>query len=379
MTLPGASADHTLWVEAERAAAEDGLAPTLGGARRRRLLTWDALSTTWSGWDLQTGAEVWVQVLRPRWRRHPAMVRRFLAVRAPEAVRGFRVVDGTELPVRRLDRPGTTVAHLAPHADEEPVSLPLRAAVFAHGLDGLAALHAEQRGLGAPVAEWLTVSESGARLVDRVPFHAPFSPDADLRSLAQAVVDLAPEAVDPIATLARTWCERPPPGATDGAHLVERAMATHLAWLRHQLVRTRRSVTRGDRLGRLSRLLRRLDEAQQPPVGVACLAAPSPDQHVRVWSDGQTVRGGPVVVGTDGALPVVWSRSGGLDPVAGRLLVRAWSASRGSQRERATEVHRRLGDAAVAPELFVRWLKSARRLRSARLLLDAEARVRVVR
>jgi hypothetical protein len=41
-------------------------------------------------------------------------------------------------------------------------------------------------------------------------------------------------------------------------------------------------------------------------------------------------------------------------------------------------VHRKLGATAVAPMLFVRWLRAARQLRSARLLLNAESRVRVV-
>lgn len=376
--------DRDLLVSAERAAAADGLPVTLGGCRRRRLLGWDALSTTWSAWDVRTGAPVWIQVLRPAWATHPPMVRRFVEAESSAGVRSFVPLVGAALPARVLVRPGTPLRELSPRDSEEPVGLPLRAAILAHGLEGLAALHRDERGLGGDLRDWLTVSRAGPRLVDRVAFGASFDSHRDLQRLSEAVLELAPHARDPIAALARTWCERPPPDAADGAMLVVRAMATHLAWLRHQLVRSRRSRTRRTRLGRLSRLIRRLEGVQAPPVGEACLAVGAEGQHVRVWSDGETMRGGAALPGHidvhAGELPVVWSAAGGLDPVAGRLLVRAWSsAHQGLHQAEAERVQDALGSRAVAPELFVRWLKAARRLRSARLLLDAESRVRVVR
>ena len=370
--------DRALLLDAERAAADTGLPSTLAGHRRRHLLGFDALSTTWSGWSVEQGTPVWLQVLRPRWVGHPTMVRRFVEARAPAGVAAFSPVDGAVLPTRVLRQPGTPLRELAPQPGEDPVCLPVRAAIFAHALAGLAAVHATGRGVGPGVADWVVVRPAGPMVVDRLPFAEPPDPERDLRELAAAVLALGPAAQDPLATLARTWAERAPPSAHDGGVLVARAMASHLAWLRHQLVRSRRSHTRGHRLGGLSRLLRRLEQVQAPPLGIACLATLGHDQQVLVESDGRVLRGGPVVAGHPRDLPLVWSADGGLDPVAGRLLLRAWAQCQGADRAAADAIQAALGPRAVAPTHFVRWLKAARRLRSGRLLLDAEARVRVL-
>jgi len=100
--------------------------------------------------------------------------------------------------------------------------------------------------------------------------------------------------------------------------------------------------------------------------------------EVHVESDGTLLRGGTREEGTTLALPIVWSPEQGLDPVASRILVRAWSASRGDAKGQAERAHQALGASAIEPKLFVRWLRAARQLRSARLLLNAESRVRVV-
>ncbi len=375
---PVRSADEVLLDEAEREVAGEGLPTTIGGYRRRRLLTYDALSTTWVGWHVTSGTPAWISVLRPRWRHRPLMVRRFLESVAVAPLRGLEVVGDAELPIRCLRTPGTPVAELIPQAGEAPVSLPLRASIFAHGLDGLAGLHGAGRTLGAPIENWLTVGAEGPGLVDRMSFGPPTVPTEEVQNLARIIVDLAPEAPDPIATLARTWCALPPPSARDGARLVSRAMASHLAWLRHQLVRSRRHRTRGGRIGRLSRLLRRLNDVQAPPVGCACLGIDSAGREVHVESDGERLRGGARELGTHANLPVVWSSAHGLDPVASRILVRVWSGCRGDDKERAARAHDELGVNAVDPLFFVRWLRAARRLRSARLLLNAESSVRLL-
>ncbi len=368
-TAVSMDSDRALLREAERAMAGHGLPATVGGFRRHQLLAWDALSTCWSGWDLDSGAPVWMSILRPRWLGHPAMVRRFWE--APDA-------SGTRCFSRTVIRPGTTLRELTPVSGEDDVSLPLRASILAHGLQGLAGLHKQKRGVGGSVRDWLVVAPGGPRLVDRHAFCAAFDPTWDLTELAASVLALAPTARDPIAALARAWSERPPPSAEDAGELAARAMATHLAWLRHELVRTRRSRIRGDRLGRLSRLIRRLDRVQMPPVGEACLAVGADGDQFRVWSDGRILRGGRLVTGDGASLPVIWSAEEGLDPVAGRLLIRGWSQRDGhcAQTDAAQAA---LGERATDPALFIRWLKASRRLRSARLLLDAEARVRVVR
>ena len=380
MTGAGMSmdADRGLLEEAERAMAGHGLPAAPGGFRRHQLLAWDALSTCWSGWDLATGAPVWLSILRPRWLGHPAMLRRFWESPVAAGTRCFSPHRNGELPLRTVIRPGTTLRELTPLSGEDEVSLPLRASILAHGLQGLAGLHQQKRGVGGSVRDWLVVAPEGPRLIDRHAFCAAFDPAHELMELAASVVALAPNARDPIATLARAWCERPPPSAEDAGELASRAMATHLAWLRHELVRTRRSRIRGDRLGRLSRLIRRLDRVQHPPVGEACLAVGPDGQLVRVWSDGQTLRGGRSVAGAGEALPVIWSAEEGLDPVACRLLIRGWSQRDGRCAQTAA-AQAALGERATDPTLFIRWLKASRRLRSARLLLDAEARVRVVR
>jgi hypothetical protein len=370
--------DVHLLGQVERALAGEGLEATIGPYRRRKLLAYDALSTTWSAWNVQTGKAAWVQVLRPRWWQRPSMVRRFSDVTSPAPLRGFTWLTGCDVPVRVLEEPGIPLRELVPVPGEDPVSLPLRAAVFAHGLQGLAALHGAERSVGGDIRDWLTVGAAGPRIVDRWPFASECTPEADIRDLARSIVDLAPASSDPIVTLARTWCERPPPSASDGTHLVARAMASHLAWLRHQLVRSRRHHTRGGRIGRLSRLVRRLEAVGLPPVGTACLAVRSDELPLMVWSDGEELRGGPASAPDPAQLPVVWSRAQGLDPVASRLLLRGWSAARETP-EASEAIDRGSGATGGIPaEMVARWLKACRRLRSARLLLNAEAKVRMV-
>ncbi len=261
--------DRTLLHVAERAVAGEGLPTTIGGYRRGRLLTYDALGTVWSAWHLASGTPAWLAVLRPRWIHQPAMVRRFLTVEAMPSVRGFSVLDAAVCPACVLRSPGTPVGDIVPQGDEPPVTLPLRASVFAHGIAALAVLHERSKSLGGPVADWLTLGSDGPQVVYRAPFHAPFTPAEEVQELARVILALAPEAQDPIATLAHAWVECPPPSARDGEVLVARAMASHLAWLRHQLVRSRRNATRGSRVARLSRLLRRLHRVKATPLGRA--------------------------------------------------------------------------------------------------------------
>ena len=364
---------------ADLATAADGVPRTIGRLRRRRLLHHDALSTTWEAWDTQTGQPAWLRVLRPRWREVPALVRRFERHSPATDLLGFEPCVPGPLPHRVLRTPGVPLSAVHPLAEEPGMSLPDRAASLAFGLAGLQALHAQERCLGVPVAEWLLVGPRGPRLVDADHFGAPDDPHADLRSLGEAVVRMAPDATDPIASLARTWADRPPPTADDGAILVGRAMAAHLAHLRHQLARARRVDHKARRVARLSRLLARLSAVERPPVGSACLAVTGDGMHVMVHSDGRSVVGGPVPSPVHEELPLVWSVDGGLDPVAARLLMRAWSQRAQGDESRRAAVQEALGDAATDAELWGRWLSAARRLRSARLLLDAEARFSVVR
>ena len=370
--------DRALLHAAECAVAGESLPATVGGYRRAQLLTYDALCTVWSAWHVASGTAAWIAVLRPRWMHQPAMVRRFLAQESVSAVRTFDVLDAAEVPARVLLEPGTPVRDIFPQQDEPPVALPLRASVFAHGIAGLAALHENGRSLGEPVEDCLTLGAEGPHLVYRASFEPPHNPVDEVRQLSRIVLALAPDAQDPIATLARAWAEGVAPDARDGEILVARAMASHLAWLRHQLVRSRRHHTRGSRVARLSRLLRRLDQVQQPPAGRACLAVQPSGTEVHVWVDGTLLRGGPLEPGGRLPMSVVWSPERGLDPVASRIIVRAWSACQGPEKERAQAIQAELGPTAVPPEVFIRWLKAARRLRSARLLLNAESKVRVV-
>jgi len=371
--------DAGLLDAAEKSSAADGVPTTLAGLRRRRLRHYDVLSTTWDAWDIATGRAVWLKVLRPRWREMPSMVRRFEHTTPADEVRSFAPCVSSPVPHRVLQVPGTPLSAVQPVSGELAVSLPERTAALAHGLAGLHALHSRGRSLGLDLADWLTLGPHGPRLVDADQFDAVASPEDDLRSLALAVHLLAPQAVDPIATLARTWVERPPPTADDGAVLLRRAMAAHLAWLRHQLARSRRIDHKARRVGQLSRLLTRLADVQCPPEGSACLSVSEDGVYVMVHSDGRTLVGGPVPSPVHAELPLVWSQDGGIDPVAARLLMRAWSQRRRGRSNRMAEVQQALGEAAVDSELFARWLSAARRLRSARLLLDAEARFSVVR
>ena len=94
---PSMGDDNALLDGAEREVASEGLPLTIGGYRRGRLLTYDALSTTWVVWHIATGKSAWLSVLRPWWRHRPLMVRRFLEPVAAPQLRGFDVVGNLSL------------------------------------------------------------------------------------------------------------------------------------------------------------------------------------------------------------------------------------------------------------------------------------------
>ena len=56
--------------------AHQALPPTIDGVRRVRLLTTDAISTTWEGWSLDGGERMLMRCMRPRWKGDPVMIRR---------------------------------------------------------------------------------------------------------------------------------------------------------------------------------------------------------------------------------------------------------------------------------------------------------------
>lgn len=369
--------DHTLWDAAVRAAAKAELPPVVGGVRLRGLLSWDPLSTTWAGWDTRTGAPVWIRILSPRWHHSPQLVRRLRVSRPPSAARPFVPSSDNALPHAIVTRPGTPIAELVPDEDGAVVSLVERCRALAAGLSGLESLHAQGRGLGDDPARWLTLSPAGAHLIDPDRFPEPSAAPDEVAQLARAVHALDPDAADPIAALVRTWLTTPPPSAADGTVLLKRAMAAHLARLRHTLVRTRRVDSRRDRVARLTRTLRRLARASRPPTGSACLAADG-KLFVVVHATPKAVTGGLTDNATDPELPTIWTPEAGLDPVAARMLLRAHSTHLRRPSVAVDTIQDSLPH-AIPASVVCRWLAAARRLRSARLLLDAESRLTVVR
>ncbi len=373
-------ADATLLHDAEVATAGHSLPPDLAGVRRTHLMAYDPLSTTWAGWDLTTGTPAWLRVLRPQWQGHPGMDRRFVSGLSPIA--GLRVWTSGRahgLPFFRLSAPGVPLRMLLPEGADPPFSLPERAIWFARGIDGLLVLHRHGRGLAGPIADQLTLGTDGPRLVDLDAFAKTVDPLHDLADLARTLLSLAPDAHDPLSALAHAWSTTPPPSIDDAAVLLQRAMAVHLVGLRHGLARSRRADTRRNRIGRLSRLVARLTLTSSPPTGRACVAVLPDDSLLMVDASPDRLVAGPVARPDVPPPHLVWSAASGIDPNAVRLVLRAW-ASRPPEREPARlAVQQQLGAAAVDPSWVVQWLSAARRLRSARLLLDAEHRIHLVR
>lgn len=363
--------DATLLLLRDRETCAEGLPAVVGEVRRSTLMDADAVSTTWRGWNVRTGAPEAVRCLRPAHRRDPVWGRRLergvaLAGRIPGLAPLAWCPHG-EWPHVHASLPGVSLEDLLP-AEDPPEGIQVARWVLL-ALERLGALH--DRGLvhGSLAARHLLLQRTGLALAWFDPVaEVPGAPSDDLAALGRIVAAL--DAAHPVIQAVSPWAEAPPASVADAWRLVRGALAECLITERHRLAARARRGARGDRAARLRLAATRLARALPPPSGRCCLHA-GPDGHlVLVESDGHSVRGGPAAGVPPGDLAVVYHPDQGLDAPHARLLLRAWARrDQGDPDLRARAQGEWKADDAVG-EALARWLSARSRLRQAVLLLD---------
>jgi hypothetical protein len=342
------------------------LPPVIDGVRRTRMLTMDAISTTWEGWSLNGGERVFIRCVRPRWCADPVMLRRMARGSDPDL---SWHPDG-DWPHLRAVASGALLLDRFPI--EDIPSTERLARLLGGGLEGLAALHKQGRVHGGPMAPFLLESTDRVRLIWLDFFDPQSTPADDLRALSSTIMALDPSGCDPITQLAEEWAESPPPTAQDGIRLLVRCLSGTLLAERHRLSLAGRSANRMGRTARLSRAVRKLSSVMTPPPGKVCLRAGVDGVLVIADCDGTSVRGGAVAdVAEDRVLPIIFTPAQGLDAQSARFLLRSWALrSQGDETLRA-ETQNALEATDTQADHIVRWLSAMARLRAANLLLAA--------
>jgi hypothetical protein len=355
----------------ETETAADELPAVVGGLQRAHLLSYDRVSTTWLGWrdDGQRGA---VRCLRPRWRRDAVIHRRIeQGVRLAANIRGlapmaFRPHDGWPHVAYRI--PGLPIAELLPCEDPpDPLGL---GRWLGTALETLVGMHRRGLSLGAQGTGQIILAPHRAFLLWLDPIGAPCpTPRDDLIQLATGLLALDPEGLHPTTQLLQPWSLSPPASAEEASALLRRALADHLVAARHRLVLRSRSADRGERVARLVRAARHLQDLCPPPAGRCCLRAGHDRVLYLVESDGRSVRGGAAAGVPPFGLMPLFTPGKGLDAAATRTLLRAWSQrAQGDVELRLSAQQRWEGSDRVGAAL-TRWLSAASRLRRAQLLL----------
>ncbi len=360
-----------LWLR-EAETAGYGLPAVVGGAHRSALLAWDRVSTTWLGWNEQSGARVAVRCLRPRWRKDPVVHRRIsLGERQVAGSRGLvpmRFHPHADWPHVAYQLRGVPLSELLPV--EDPPSTQAFSRWVVTAVAALERLHHRGLLLGSPRSTQLLLEPDRAALLWLDPLDdEPKDPRRDVAGLARVLLALEPEETHTLAPVLQPWTADPPGSVGEAAEVLRRAMADGLSASRHALALRRRLASRDDRTARLHALCRRLDAAAPPPVGRGCLHAAQDRTLFLIESDGRCVRGGTAVgVPPQGLLPL-YTPSRGLDAPATRRMLRAWARRDQGDPSLRASAQRRWEADDVQGEALVRWLAASSRLRRARLLL----------
>jgi hypothetical protein len=326
--------------------AAPALPPLLGALRRRRRVFGDGATSTWEAWDTGTGERVFVRPLPLR----DEELRASLAALPPLPL-PVVVVPGSHALVRTAPV-ACCLADLLP-IDHTPG--PAWIARFALGtFSALAALHATGNSHGWIGAESVVATQRGWTLAWLGPVGGG-APTEDLHALSKLVAALDP--TGPIGELVGGFVDAQPPSAADATRLLLHACTAALAREHHALVRRARQLGAVSGRLRLQRLAGRLHAAMPPPRARGCVAVDADGVALTVESDGVEVTGARALLATDPpSARFVVAGPAGLDPVAARLLLRAWAA-----RTPPCE------DEAVAA--LMRWVAAASRLRVDRLVL----------
>lgn len=346
--------------------AHQSLPPTIDGVRRVRLLTTDAISTTWEGWNLDGGERVILRCLRPRWKVDPVMTRR-LGLDAIGEVSWHP--DGDWPHLRTIAQGGLLIDRFP--IEDVPSAAQL-ARTLGFGLAALARLHERGHVHPGPLAAFMVERDNRIQLPYLGGFDVCQSPADNLRQLAQTIFALDPVGSSPVAQLAEEWMVDPPPTAADGMRLLTRCLSGALLAERHRLSVAGRSTARMDRSTRLARAIRRLASLTTPPPGKFCLKAGTDGVLVIAESDGEVVRGGAATDVSEGRfLPIIYTQSQGLDAQSARFLMRSWAMRKSGDLEVQTAHNASLGTSDEAAGQLVRWLSAMARVRSASLILRA--------
>ncbi len=359
--------------------ADELLPAEIDGVRRIRLLSYDALTTSWIGWDLASGGRAAMRCLKPGWRQDPVALRRVAT--------GVRLAAGTpglapmrwcphgDWPHVRYDLPAPPLSEYLPVEDPPDLRALARWLVLAllplHGLHQrglvLGGLAPDQLLLGPerPSIAWLdpigTTSAGGGA-------------GEDLSDLARCLVALDPWGDHPLVELIRPWIRSPPASAPEAIDLVRRALADQLLAERHRLALRGRSTDRGARAAHLLRAANRLQLAMPPPAGRACLRAGHDSTLHLVQSDGRSLKGGAAAGVPPHGLLTLYGPGRGLDAQGARSLLRAWNQRQDGDEQRRAAIQERWGAAERQAEDLVRWLAAAAKLRRARLVLAIRLR-----
>ncbi len=327
------------------------LPPLLGTLRRRRRVAADETTSTWEAWDTVTGERVLLRVAHGAAPLAPL----------PATVRGLPLplhVVTTGLPHLRTAPVACSLADLLP-VDRPPG--PVWTARLALGVfAGLSTIHGTGHAHGWVGPDSVVTTTTGWTLAWLGPVEGA-TPAEDVRAVAHLVASLDPDG--PIGDLASGFADAPPPSAADATRLLLHACATTLASEHHALVRRARALGAASGRARLRRLAARLEASVAPPRARGCVAVDTDGVALLVESDGRTVRGardlGTTAPPTSGF--GVWGPAG-LDPVAARVLLRAWA------RREASDP----ADPDPALAALMRWLAAASRLRVDRMVLATQ-------
>ncbi|MDP2310329.1 MAG: hypothetical protein Q8P18_30210 [Pseudomonadota bacterium] len=336
-----------------RPSPPSALPPLLGTLRRRRRVAEDATTTTWEAWDTVTGERVLLRVARGDEALDDAFTR---VSSLPLGVALSPRQDGAA--GRAHLRTGAVACSLADLLPIDRPPGPVWTARLALGIyNALSVIHATGHAHGWVGPNSVVTTPRGWTLAWLGPVHGATAAD-DLRAVGALVAALDP--LGPIGDLASGFVEVPPPSAADATRLLLHACASTLASEHHSLVRRARALGAASGRARLRRLAGRLDALVPPPLAHGRVTVDEEGVALLVESDGALVRGARelLAVGSPGARFGVWGPDG-LDPVAARVLLRAWA---------------RHDAPAPEPELaaLMRWLAAASRLRIDRMVLATQ-------
>lgn len=340
------------------------LPPVIDGARRSRLLTTDAISTTWEAWNLTGGERLFLRCTRPRWKADPVILRRM--AHGADAHTSWH--PSGDWPHLRLVANGALLADRFPV--EDIASTERLARTLGEGLQALSELHERGKVHGGPLAPFLVESADSLRLVHLDTFDVQTTAADDLKGLAWLIVSMDPLHCDPVAMLAEEWMDSPPPTAADGIRLLNRCLGGVLLAERHRLSVAARSAHRLDRKTRLARAVRKIAHMVHPPEGKVCIKAGSDGALVIVESENGVIRGGAVADADGGRfLPIIYSISQGLDAQSARFLLRSWALRKQGDETLRAETQANLNANDTQAEQLIRWMSAMARLRAARLIL----------